>query len=134
LLKCDAAWIEDFRDGLAYLASCYAAAVTLSFLIELERMHRADLTILLLPVSAVFLVPFVIVVTVLPWLFCMLFAHRYEIRNYFVYIAAGILLGSILPFIAGVVFEPMMLAFLFSGFVGGTVYWIIAGRTLGLQR
>jgi hypothetical protein len=130
---------------LGYLAAVVAAAVTVSAILAFNRSTPPDLanastiTVLLdtldgFAAVSVFAAMFIAVFAFPVWLIIVAIAEWRAIQNPAVYALAG-MIAAVPLLIAKSADEPNKLAFwlmgLFAGFVGGLVYWAIAGRRSG---
>ncbi|MHA1548379.1 MAG: hypothetical protein ACTSYE_05555 [Alphaproteobacteria bacterium] len=121
---------------LGYIAAVLAAALTLA-ITAVDAAYGVGSTGTLF--VAMFLLFYVGAITFLPWLLAVAAAELFAIRSVLFYLITAGLLGyavhSLAPFSGGIeLFERRALAFPVAGFVGGFVYWLIAGRRAGFDR
>jgi hypothetical protein len=120
---------------LAYVAALFAAAVTVAIALFGGRVDE-DTAGMAVGLS-IGLTIYGGMISFLPALVALIVAETMRLRSIFFYLAVGGLIGlvsaEIVVALDGLTFAPnLRLICLAAGFVGGAVYWLIAGKLAGL--
>jgi hypothetical protein len=117
---------------LGYVAAIIAAALTLTVSFATADWELYPVEMAFLTVSSVF---FVGAASFLFALVAIIIAEVFRFRSVFYFVIFGGALGFGFHLLAlTALFDQRVLAFPAAGFVGGFVYWLIAGRLSGFDR